>query len=134
MGCVCFGVVFGVAFVASSFSRVALRRCLLCCGVFVFKSNLLDSPTRVDGEDRFKEEFGPGDKDEIAEDKERLGRIGPDHHERFGGNNDDHFRFGIQLHRKYARLFAPFYSESCRFSCRHAANSHTSAHASVYRQ
>lgn len=65
---------------------------------------------RVDGEERFKEEFGPGDKAEREADTDRLGKVGPDHFERFHGNNDDHFRFGIQLHKKYARLFAPFYS------------------------
>ena len=36
--------------------------------------------------------------------------MGGDHWERFEGNNEDHFRVGIQLHSKYARLFAPFYS------------------------
>jgi U3 small nucleolar RNA-associated protein 25 len=36
--------------------------------------------------------------------------VGQDHWERFEGNVEDHFRIGIQMHSKYARLFAPFYS------------------------
>lgn len=56
------------------------------------------------------QEFGGGDKEDVESDREKLGKVGQDHLERFGGNADDHFRFGIQLHRKYARLFAPFYT------------------------
>ena len=32
------------------------------------------------------------------------------HWERFAGNNEDHFRIGLQMHSKYARLYAPFYT------------------------
>eukprot|EP00960_Hanusia_phi_P028238 747274-Hanusia_phi.AAC.4 len=38
------------------------------------------------------------------------GQVGVDHWERFEGNTEDHFRIGIQLHSKFARLFAPFYT------------------------
>ena len=65
---------------------------------------------RVDNLGRFREEFGPGDQEDRRADRERLGKTGEDHWERFEGNNEDHFRIGIQLHSKYARLFAPFYS------------------------
>lgn len=66
---------------------------------------------RTDGEDRFEEEFGPGPAAERRADRERLTAAGGEEHwERFEGNVDDHFRVGIQLHPRYARLFAPFYA------------------------
>ena len=65
---------------------------------------------RVDNLGRFREEFGPGDQEDRQRDRERLLKVGQDHWERFEGNVEDHFRIGIQMHSKYARLFAPFYS------------------------
>ena len=66
---------------------------------------------RVDGEERFEAEFGPGGRAERAADRERLVAAGGEEHwERFEGNVDDHFRVGLQLQPRYARLFAPFYA------------------------
>jgi U3 small nucleolar RNA-associated protein 25 len=66
---------------------------------------------RTDGEDRFEAEFGPGPAAERRADRERLTAAGGEEHwERFEGNVDDHFRVGVQLQGRYARLFAPFYA------------------------
>jgi len=65
---------------------------------------------RVDNMSRFREEFGPGDSEDRRSDRDKLMKVGLDHWERFEGNIEDHFRLGIQMHGKYTRLFAPFYS------------------------
>ena len=60
-----------------------------------------------------REEYGPGDVDDRCADKERLLKVDEAHWERFAGNNEDHFRIGLQMHSKYARLYAPFYTAIC---------------------
>ena len=52
---------------------------------------------RVDNLSRFREEFGPGDAEDRRGDRERLHKVDEAHWERFEGNNEDHFRFGIQV-------------------------------------
>ena len=56
-----------------------------------------------------KEALQGGDQEEENNSISRW-QVGVDHWERFEGNTEDHFRIGIQLHSKFARLFAPFYT------------------------
>ena len=58
-------------------------------------------------------QFGPGDQEDRRSDKDRLFKVGEDHWERFEGNNEDHFRLGIQV-------MSPMY-ESCLLSMSHVS-------------